>query len=106
MTLTNPLVIPWPNLFILFRYVHAVKMVSTTDIFMSTYGKGQICNIYHFTLSRPVIGPTHASLQWVPGALSLGVKRSWCEADYSPPISAEVKIVWIYISTPPYGFMV
>jgi hypothetical protein len=27
----------------------------------------------------------------VPGALPLGVKRSGCEADHTPPYSAEVK---------------
>jgi hypothetical protein len=30
-------------------------------------------------------------IQWVPGALSLWVKRLGREADHSPPISAEVK---------------
>jgi hypothetical protein len=30
-------------------------------------------------------------IQWVPGALSLGVKRPMREADHSPPSSAEVK---------------
>jgi hypothetical protein len=35
---------------------------------------------------------THpASYPVVPGALSLGVKRPGCEADHSPPSSAEVK---------------
>jgi hypothetical protein len=29
--------------------------------------------------------------QWVPGALSIGVKRPGREADHSPPSSAEVK---------------
>jgi hypothetical protein len=38
---------------------------------------------------------------WVPGALSSGVKRLGCEADHSPPASAEVKKMWIYTSTPP-----
>jgi hypothetical protein len=32
-----------------------------------------------------------ASCQWVPEALSLGVKRPGREADHSPPSSAEVK---------------
>jgi hypothetical protein len=27
------------------------------------------------------------------------------EADHSPPTSAEVKKMWIYIFTPPYAFM-
>jgi hypothetical protein len=30
-------------------------------------------------------------IEWVPGALSLGVKRPGREADHSPPSSAEVK---------------
>jgi hypothetical protein len=34
-----------------------------------------------------------------------GVKRQRREADHSPPTSAEVKKMWIYISTPPYTFM-
>jgi hypothetical protein len=34
-----------------------------------------------------------------------GVKRPRREADHSPPTSAEVKKIWIYISTPPYAFM-
>jgi hypothetical protein len=29
-------------------------------------------------------------IQWVPGALSLGIKRPGREADHSPPSSAEV----------------
>jgi len=36
---------------------------------------------------------------------SLGVKRPVCEADHSPPPSAEVKTVWSYNSTPSYVFM-
>jgi hypothetical protein len=35
--------------------------------------------------------PTQPPVQWVPGALSLGVKQLGCEADHSPPSSAEVK---------------
>jgi hypothetical protein len=40
------------------------------------------------TESRPALGPTQPPIQWVPGALSLGVKRLAHEADYSPPSSA------------------
>jgi len=31
------------------------------------------------------------AIQWMPGALSLGVERPGREADHSPPSSAEVK---------------
>jgi hypothetical protein len=37
------------------------------------------------------LGPTQPPIQWVPGALSLGVKWPGREADHSPPSSAEVK---------------
>jgi len=40
------------------------------------------------------------TIQWVPGALSLEVRRPGCESDHSPPSSAEVKNAWIYTSTP------
>jgi hypothetical protein len=59
-----------------------------------------------FSSSRPVLGPSKPPFQWVPGALSPGIKRLVREADHSPPASAEVKKTWIYTSTPPYVFMV
>jgi hypothetical protein len=37
------------------------------------------------------LGPTQPPIQWVPGAVFLGVKRPDREADHSPPSSAEVK---------------
>jgi hypothetical protein len=43
------------------------------------------------TASRTALGPTQPPIQWVPGALSLGVKWLGSEADHSPPSSAEVK---------------
>jgi hypothetical protein len=53
------------------------------------------------TASRTALGPTQPPIQWVPGVLSLGVKRSGHEADHSPPSNAEVKNAWSYTSTPP-----
>jgi hypothetical protein len=48
-----------------------------------------------------LIGPIQAPIQWVPGALSLGVKRPRREADHSPPSSAEVKEwVELYLHSP------
>jgi hypothetical protein len=53
------------------------------------------------TASRPALGPTQPPIQWVPGALSLGVKRSGREVDHSPPSSAEVKeCVELYLHSP------
>jgi hypothetical protein len=61
--------------------------------FDSRWGLG----IFLFTTASPPQPP----IQWVPGALSLGVKRPGREADHSPPPSAEVKNTWSYTSTPP-----
>jgi hypothetical protein len=47
------------------------------------------------------LGPSQPPIQWVLGALSLGVKWPGREADHSSPSSAEVKIAWSYTSTPP-----
>jgi hypothetical protein len=35
-----------------------------------------------------ILGPTQPPIQWIPGALSLGVKRPGREAYHSPPSSA------------------
>jgi hypothetical protein len=42
-------------------------------------------------VSRQALGPTQPPIQWIPGALSLGLKRRGCEADHSHPSSAEVE---------------
>jgi hypothetical protein len=52
-------------------------------------------------MSRRSLGPTQPPIQWVPGALSLGVKRLGCETDHFLPSSAEVKNTWSYTYAPP-----
>jgi hypothetical protein len=51
------------------------------------------------------LGPTQPSIQWIPGGLSLGVKRQGREANTSSPVSGEVKKMLICTSAPPYSFM-
>jgi hypothetical protein len=49
------------------------------------------------TASRTALRPTQPPIQWVTGALSLGVKRPGSESDHSPQYSAEViKCVELY----------
>jgi hypothetical protein len=43
------------------------------------------------TESRRALGLTQPPIQWVPGALNLGVKRLGREADPTPPSSAVIK---------------
>jgi hypothetical protein len=43
------------------------------------------------TASKMALEPTQPPIQWVPEALSLGIKWPDREADYSPPSSAEFK---------------
>jgi hypothetical protein len=61
---------------------------------------------YHHHSSRTALGSIQPPIQWVPGTLSLGVKRPGREADHSPPSSAEVK-KWVELylhspNTPPW----
>jgi hypothetical protein len=53
------------------------------------------------TASTPALEPTHPLIQWVPAALSLGVKRPGREADHSTPSSTEFKNALSCISIPP-----
>jgi hypothetical protein len=56
------------------------------------FGSWRGLGIFLFTTtSRMTMGPTQPPIQWVPGALSLGIKRPGSEADKSPPSNAEVK---------------
>jgi len=58
--------------------------------------------IFLFTaVSIPALGLTQPPIQWVSGALSLGVKWLGHEVDRSHPSSAEVKNAWSCTSTPP-----
>jgi hypothetical protein len=50
--------------------------------------------------SRLALVPSQPPIQWVPGALSWGVKQPGCEADHSPPTSAKVKNVDLYVHSP------
>jgi hypothetical protein len=53
------------------------------------------------TASRPALGPTQLPIQWVPGVLSLGIKRPGREAEHSPPSIAGVKeCVELYLHSP------
>jgi hypothetical protein len=58
---------------------------------------GRVKNFLFSTSSRPALRSTKLPIQWVPGAVFPGLKRPGREADHSPPASAKVKKMWIYI---------
>jgi hypothetical protein len=57
------------------------------------------------TVSRPALGPTQPPIQWVPGVLSLGVKRPAVKLTTHLHIVSRSKNEWSYTSTPQYVFM-
>jgi hypothetical protein len=62
--------------------------------FPHTFATAWTIGVLRFDSRRGVgifLFTTQTRSQWVPGALSLGVKRSGREVDHSPPSSAQVK---------------
>jgi hypothetical protein len=61
-----------------------------------------VLGIFLFTtVSRTALEPTQPPIQWVVGALSVGVKRLGRETDNSPPSTAEVKeCMELYLHSP------
>jgi hypothetical protein len=69
---------------------------------MEGFESRQGLEIFLFTIEfRVALGHTQPPIRYAPGVLSLGVKRPRCEADHSPPSSAEIRNAWSYTSTPP-----
>jgi len=62
--------------------------------------QGQGKDFLFAPVSRLFLRPTQPPIQWVPGALSLGIKQPDCEAGHSLLFNVEVKNTWSYISTP------
>jgi hypothetical protein len=84
---------------------HLLESIPHSKQRLSDSSPGTVKNFLFSKSSRPALGFTQPPIQWVPGALSPGVKRPRREADHSPPTSAEVKKMRIYTSTPPHAFM-
>jgi hypothetical protein len=92
---------PFFSLFSCFLYsVRGGYLSRSSDWLWAGRPRGQsssparVKNFLFSTLSRLAFGPPPQ-----------GAKRPEHEADHSPPTSAEVKKMWIYISIPTYAFM-
>jgi hypothetical protein len=55
----------------------------------SNPGRGK--RLSYCTMSKSALGPIQPSIRWVLEALSPGITWLGCEADHSPPSSAEAK---------------
>jgi hypothetical protein len=75
------------------------------DGWVGVLSPGSVKNFLFSTSSRPPLWSTQPPIQWVPGTTSPDVMWLGHEADHSPPLSAKVKKMWTYTSTPPYTFM-
>jgi hypothetical protein len=64
---------------------------------------GGVRDFLFSTAFRWALGFAHPPIQWIPGALSPGLKRQRREADHS--IQRRRKEWWSYTSTPPDIFM-
>jgi hypothetical protein len=96
-------------------YVHLTRLIAREDFIKLVYvwATGWTIGVLGFdsrrglgiflfiTVSRTALGPTQLPIQWVPGSISLGIKRLGHEADHSPPSIAEVKeCVELYLHSP------
>jgi hypothetical protein len=52
------------------------------------------------TTSRPAMGHTNQTIQWVPGAFSLRAKQLGQEADYSSHLVLRSRMVELYLHFP------
>jgi hypothetical protein len=67
----------------------------------SGFDSWQELGIFLFAIAfRMALGSTRPPVQWVPGALSPGVKRLVRKADNSTPSGAGVKNAWNYTAIP------
>jgi hypothetical protein len=83
-------------------FIEDIIFTSDPDENSETYSVFQVRQSFKQYILEPrtALGPTQPFIQWVPGILSLGLKRTVCEADHSPPSSAAVKNAWNCTYTP------
>jgi hypothetical protein len=89
-------------------FIPSFMKISSLMLIMFTYdgvlgfdSRRELGILLFTTASRTALGPTQPPSQWVPGALSLGIKRPGREADHSHLSSAEVKeCVKLYLHSP------
>jgi hypothetical protein len=82
------------------RIVQSVKFLATGWTTGVQFPTGAENFFLRQRVQRPALRSTQPPIQWVPAVLPTGVKQPGCEADDSPPSSAEVKNAWSYSSTP------
>jgi hypothetical protein len=87
------------------KYIIISQLTATLALFTVFYYLSPPEIFLFTTSSRPALATTQSPVQWVLGALTLGVKQPRDEANHSPSSSAKVNNAWSYTSTTPYIFM-
>jgi hypothetical protein len=77
----------------------AVSITTGWMVHNSGFDSGR-SKIFLFTASRPALRPTQPPMQWLLGALSLGIKQQGWEVDHAPQSITEVKIAELQYSLP------
>jgi hypothetical protein len=72
-------------------FIHQVRKDIITTTTTTTTITTNLGIFLFATASRTAPEPTRPPIQWVTGALSIGVKRPEREAAHSPPSNAEFK---------------
>jgi hypothetical protein len=82
-------------------YCEADKVLGKPTVVLPVFEWRTVGNHWPLQCLLKVKGLTQPPIKWVPGSLSLGVKRPGREVDHSPPSSAEVKeYVELYLHSP------
>jgi hypothetical protein len=82
-------------------HVSSVGIATGWTIGVLVFDSRRGLGIFLFTTaSRTALGPTQPPIQWVPGSLSLGVRRPGREADHSPSSAKVKEWVELYLHSP------
>lgn len=106
LLLEKQVAITWVHVFLIGSYRHTNPKKSRVDTVGIVTEKCKVWfstgtrDFFLFQFIRPALGPTKPRIQW-GSVFFYGLKRSGHDVDNSPPLNAELKNMWSYISIHP-----